>query len=1316
MPYGDYYGREDIFICKFDANGDAVWAKWIISSDRDLVEGITIDNDNNIYIVGAFQGDSLMFQDGYPALINSYVGKYDAFLIKYDPSGAQVFAKRVFFGYNVQRLKDITYDFTNNCLVTVGQFQDSLAYDSSGYQAIAALSLKDHVLARFDTAGRYLDKTIFFGENKQSVFNHVNNCVIGGAVDGYFVTGDLRGKLYKWSGGGPLELLSAPDSLYMDIMVLRIDDNFSLDYLWGRKGGGSSWDHINASASDEFGNIYVAGKVESDTLKVDSTESLTSSWRLGYGGSDYFLVKYTRDGNLSWLKRDGGTGTDNAYGISVKEQKILHTADLYMGGNLTCNLIIYDLDGNLVLNDSIMGNGNESGLNAAFDQSGSVMLIGTFNGDSLWAGPDILYKTGDTLADGFFAKYNLDFKLLTENTTNILCNSESTGSIQLGTENETLPVTYVWTPSVSITNTASSLPAGIYKIVATDAIGKKDSVTLTLTEPDAIVIVEGSVSGTSCNTAANSGTTDDGTIDISVSGGLAPYVYSWSPGGQSTQDLTNESAGDHIVTVTDANLCEKGATINIPEPDPVTHLGTTLDTIKVPPGSNGAVHLNTDGGTADYSFSWTGPSGFTSSEDTITQLAFPGDYTITVTDNNSCVFDTVFNVPSDTILVIEICDTTQVSCKGGANGAAEVCITEGGTGSYSYAWRTLEGDPVGLDNPVITGLIAGTYIVRATDLGTSGSAETSITIEEPTTIHSLEFSPINYVACHGGADGSITVAVTGTGDFTFSWETGQETKDISGLTAGWYKVTVTDSAGCYVIDSTEIVQPSILMADITDSINVSIAGASDGSATVTPSGGSPPYSYSWDDDLGTVVSTVYGLSAMKWYHVIVTDDHLCTIEDSVILSEPGIFHIEITDSTDASCYSFSDGSATVTTSGGTPPYSFLWDDNAASTTPSVSNLLAERFYTVTVSDATAQMLKDSVYISQPESISFQKEFSKTICKGTNNGYIDLLVSGGIPPYTFNWSTGEYTSKIEDLSVGQYKVIITDANDCVAQDSTLIDSITTYQDSEICLVTVNNSNRILIVWEKTYNQGIAYYNIYREQSSRDNYVKIATIPFDSLSIFVDQSSVPEENPHFYKISVTDSCGNESKLSPLHKSIHLIANLGLNNEVNLNWDEYEGFDYFEYEIFRGNSLTSLFSIRTISASIRSWSDKSAPSGENFYRILVVKPDACFPTYYKSNEYSSPFSNYDEETIVGTNKMKVNSLNIFPNPMNSYTTIQFQNPSNLKYQLSVIDLSGKIVYYRDNIFNNSFELSRGKLSSGLYMIELIGPEIYRGKLLIE
>lgn len=421
--------------------------------------------------------------------------------------------------------------------------------------------------------------------------------------------------------------------------------------------------------------------------------------------------------------------------------------------------------------------------------------------------------------------------------------------------------------------------------------------------------------------------------------------------------------------------------------------------------------------------------------------------------------------------------------------------------------------------------------------------------------------------------------------------------------------------------------------------------------------------------------------------------------------------------TDVSCYGDTSGAIAITVSGGTLPYTFNWTGPGIfnSSDEDISNLSAGDYNLILTDGNGCIVTHGPVTITQPGPIDISREYSPKICTGTNNGFIKIDVSGGMAPYQYTWSNGSYNQDLTNLSAGTYIVTVTDWNDCQVTDSTQIVNFSSPQTPQICLVTVNRENSIVVVWEKTYNQRIARYNIYREQT-KNNYQKIGTVLFDSLSIFVDHSSIPDEISHFYKISVTDSCGNESAMSPYHKSIHLQTSMGLSTEINLFWDEYEGFDYYEYVIYRGSSLDGLYNIRNITSSAKSWTDKSPPKGQVYYLVEVVRPSPCFPTKFKADDYGSTFSNYDEETIVGIDELNSHDLMICPNPFSEQTTILFPNSSSHPYRLVLTDLSGRVIKILGNITTNEIVLSRDSLPAGIYLLKLEGTEIYRGKIVIE
>ncbi|KKL75645.1 hypothetical protein LCGC14_2052820, partial [marine sediment metagenome] len=464
-----------------------------------------------------------------------------------------------------------------------------------------------------------------------------------------------------------------------------------------------------------------------------------------------------------------------------------------------------------------------------------------------------------------------------------------------------------------------------------------------------------------------------------------------------------------------------------------------------------------------------------------------------------------------------------------------------------------------------------TYYVTQT-VNSVESQATIVTL----TIHDTPMAAITdstNISCFGLEDGTATITPSGgTLPYTYQWDDDSNTTDstVTELQANkYYHSVVMDANMCSASDSIKLTEPTRLTAAITDSTNVSDIGESDGSAIVTPSGGTPPYSYSWNDNLSTTNSTVTGLSANRWYHVIVSDANSCTTMDSVLLSERGVFQAEITDSTDVSCYGLSDGSATVSILGGTPPYLMLWNDDTQSTTTMVDNLAPDQWYIVAVTDASLITVWDSVYIDQPAPISILKSTTEYLCPGITEGFIDLTVTGGTLPYNYIWSTGDTIEGLQNLTPGDYSVIVNDKYNCTKHDTTRIDSVRTYQDLEICMVSVSPSTGFnLVIWEKPDNQTIDYFRIYRRSVSF-GYVTIGQISFDSLSVFVDSSSTPMEISHFYKMSVVDVCGNESELSDPHKTMHLTANIGTGGEVNLIWENYEGFTFSEYELYRGSS---------------------------------------------------------------------------------------------------------------------------------------------------
>jgi hypothetical protein len=439
--------------------------------------------------------------------------------------------------------------------------------------------------------------------------------------------------------------------------------------------------------------------------------------------------------------------------------------------------------------------------------------------------------------------------------------------------------------------------------------------------------------------------------------------------------------------------------------------------------STASLTATPNGGTAPYTYSWA-PSGGTTA--TASGLG-AGTYTVTVTDANSAVTTQTFTVTQPTALAVSASAQTNISCNGGSNGSATVTGT-GGTGAYSYSWS-----PSGGTAATASALAAGGYTVTVTDANSCSTTQT-FNITEPAALAST--STQTDVTCNGGSNGDATVVSTGgTPGYTYNWlPSGGTAATASGLPAGIYTCTITDANGCSSTQSVSISEPTALAA-IATSMDAMCNGSSDGSASVTASGGTPGYTYNWAPTGGTA-ATATGLAAGT-YTCTITDANNCTMTQTVLVSEPDALIANPT-STSALCNGNSNGSATVAVFGGTSPYTYSWAPTGG--TAATATGLAAGTYTCTITDVNNCVTTQTVVVTQPASLSaaIVTATNPVFCNGTN-GSIDLSVNGGTPNYTYAWSNSANTQDVNGLAAGTYSVTITDANNCTAtQTVTLVD--------------------------------------------------------------------------------------------------------------------------------------------------------------------------------------------------------------------------------------------------------------------------------------
>jgi hypothetical protein len=446
--------------------------------------------------------------------------------------------------------------------------------------------------------------------------------------------------------------------------------------------------------------------------------------------------------------------------------------------------------------------------------------------------------------------------------------------------------------------------------------------------------------------------------------------------------------------------------------------------------SDGAVAASPSGGTIanDYSYTWSTTPVQTSS--TAIGLA-PGTYTVTATDDNLCSATASITIEGPTVLLVDLIESTDVSCNGNSDGTASV-ITTGGTAAndYIYSWNTT---PI-QTTETATGLAAGTYTVTATD-DNSCTATASVTITEPSAII-VSIDNITNANC-GDNSGVIGISVSGgMGTYTHVWSNGMMVQDLSGLSANTYTVTATDMAGCTATAMAEVMNNTsatalTVMASSTDDN----CGSMDGTATVNSvTGGSGNYSYEWSN--GETTASVSDLAAGS-YPVTVTDGNTgCSGVGFVNVGSIGGPTVTVDNITGVTCNGDTDGFILITVTGGNDN-SYQWSNGEI--TEDI-NGLAGGDYTGTITSSNGCEFIVNATIDEPSAINISiNDITNVSCSGTPDGSIDLSVTGGSGNYTYLWSNGATSEDLANLSDGgTYTIEITDVvSACVYTSSASI---------------------------------------------------------------------------------------------------------------------------------------------------------------------------------------------------------------------------------------------------------------------------------------
>lgn len=496
--------------------------------------------------------------------------------------------------------------------------------------------------------------------------------------------------------------------------------------------------------------------------------------------------------------------------------------------------------------------------------------------------------------------------------------------------------------------------------------------------------------------------------------------------GSVTLTLTSTGAGGGCIESSDDVTILYSANMTINE---------TIGSI-VCNGQTTSISTSISGGIPGYTYQWT--TGATTSGITVPA----GTYSLTVTDQFSCTVTENFTVnqPSPINLTTSSVDETA-----GGDGSVSITIA-GGDAPYNVVWTDALDNIVSssvLSIPPFTNTVSplgyGYYTATVTD-GNGCEVASSVVVNSfACSGLGINISAID-VDCYGASTGSVTAAGFGgitipSESYSYSWSSGQTTATVNGLPSGVYTVTITDdnNPSCSDVASIAIFQPTAITNTITQT-DVTVQGGNDGTATANPLGGTPIYTYEWNTAPLQTSQTATGLMAGT-YSVEITDSEGCTLTDNVLINEPPCndFLLAV-NTTNVLCNGENSGSASLFITNGTPPFAISWSSGETNVY-SVSNLTAGS-YSVDVTDDNGCFTTKNFTITEPNAISLGLDPTNSTCFGSNNGTIDLTVSGGTyPQYYYTWvSAGKEIAYHQDLVMlppGTYTVTVTDENGCSA---------------------------------------------------------------------------------------------------------------------------------------------------------------------------------------------------------------------------------------------------------------------------------------------
>jgi len=965
-------GAEDVYLVKTKANGDTIWAKAYGNIGADIGHQVIQTSDGGYMVVGQ------------TASIGA--GGLDVYAIRTDANGDTLWT-RAYGG----ALDDIAHgvDETFDGGFIICGYSYSYGSGFGDMYVVRTDSMGDTLWTKRYTGG-FGDYGLDVKQTMDSGFIFAGECWSFGAGQGdvYLVRTDSMGdtlwtKAYGGTGyDGAWSVQETADSGYVmagwtnsfgagnyDYYVVRTDVNG--DTLWTRAYGGAVEDVCNAIAVTADSGYIIGGH----------------SYSFAQPNANAYVVRLDAGGDTVWTRSYGGVLVDVVHSVNEAPD-----GGFFIGG-YTYSFGIGDADAFLVKTDA---NGNSNGdcyegTAATVVSGAATAVINTpttvASGTTVTDTAAIVTNTTTISRDNFYVS------IIT--STNLSCNGDSSGSAVASVVGGTLNYTYLWNdPAAQTSATADTLNAGTWQVVVTGGYGCQDSASVIITEPS-LITPSLSKSDVTCFGDSSGVATVD-----SINGGFPPYTYLWDdPATQTDTSAIGLNGGTYRVTITDSTGCSVIDSVQIVESTAISLSMSSTISVACNTDASATATVTATGGSGTLTYLWNDPLAQTTATATGLASAF---YQVTVNDSNGCI-------KSDTITIGLVASITSISipvCGGICNGSITATVT-GATAPLTYVWN----DPGNQSTATVTGLCGGTYYTIVVTDGAGCTSTDSINMNVPSPMSvTLNIIDIN---CFGNTNGSLTTIVSGGGaPYTYNW-----LSPLSGsgatqtnLAPGSYDVMVTDNNGCALIASASITQPTAALSTSISIVSVKCKDGSDGAATVTASGGTSPYTYKWQNNGSKTADTLKLVAGS--YTVTITDNNGCSTIDTAVVTEPNYLVLgggAVADTGSSS------GIAWVVASGGSSPYTYLWNDPSAQVIDTAYGLTSG-IYMVSVTDKNGCSNSTEISVSNATNSVFEHtyegdwdDFGRAVDEIATGGFI---VAGYTESFG-NGSTDIYLVKTDD---------------------------------------------------------------------------------------------------------------------------------------------------------------------------------------------------------------------------------------------------------------------------------------------------------------